>query len=339
MDPIPEARRRSPWTDPRALGASLAFHLLFLAIASLMALGISLPRGPEPPAVLGAEIGPVDNRAPQVLGGGSPGEFGGVGAIELARIAADHPRSPGDRPRDGSAEALLAGVLPGSDTPPPFEAMPGGPATSGFGLLPGEGLGGGGGSGGGTGGAIGPGVGPGTEFFGTPERASSFAFVIDCSGSMSHLFALKIAKAELLISLDRLPPDARFGVVFYNQEPTVFADRDGRSALQAATIESKDRVRDRMSSIRPEGGTNHARALLAAVAMKPEVIYFLTDAEHMAEDDVEVVREAAGPIRIQAIEFGDGPATGAATPLRTLATSTGGTFRHVDLSTIQRPSP
>ena len=66
------------------------------------------------------------------------------------------------------------------------------------------------------GGASAEGIGPGTEFFGAKDRASSFAYVIDCSGSMSNRGALRIAKAELINSLDRIPPDAKFTVVFYS---------------------------------------------------------------------------------------------------------------------------
>src|SRR5918993_522688 len=80
-----------------------------------------------------------------------------------------------------------------------------GPQSGGVGVLPGPGLGGGGGSGGGSGGGVGRGVGPGTEFFGARERAGSFAYVIDCSGSMATRNALDVAKRELLGSLGQLP--------------------------------------------------------------------------------------------------------------------------------------
>ena len=69
-----------------------------------------------------------------------------------------------------------------------------------------------------------------------------------------------------------------------------------------------------------------------------EYASILTDAETMTEDEAASLRAAAGPIRIQAVEFGDGPSSGAASPLRSLATATGGTFRHVDLSTLAAPA-
>ena len=129
-------------------------------------------------------------------------------------------------------------------------ALPG-PQIGGVGVLPGPGLGGGGGSGGGSGGGVGRGVGPGTEFFGARERAESFAYVIDCSGSMASRGSLDVAKRELLASLDQLPPDARFAIVFYNLHATIFSDPQGRKGLMPATAANKARVRDAAGRRRP----------------------------------------------------------------------------------------
>jgi hypothetical protein len=300
---------------------------------------VSVPHGGESPTVLNAEVGPVDNRASSESGGGSPGDLGGTAKTGSPRLRADGKASTAGVSRLDSADGLLAGVLPSPTGTQTAEANPTGPATTGVGLLPGEGSGGGGGSGGGSGGGVGKGIGPGTEFFGAKERASSFAYVIDCSGSMTNRGALRIAKAELVNSLDRIPPDARFSVVFYNVEATVFPDAKERAALMPATMANKDRLKERLGNVKAGGGTDHARALRAAIALKPEVIFFLTDAESMDQETADALRSEAGPIRIQAVEFGDGPASGAASPLRDLATATGGTFRHVDLSAFPSARP
>jgi len=322
------AREASPLTDVRALVASAVFHLLLLLVASLAALGVSVPSATTEPRVLNAEIGPVDNRVPSESGGGSPGEIGGTS--DTARLSADGPARPGRIDRDIAA-SLLSDLPPAIGNPPP-DPSPIGPPTTGLGLIAGDGSGGGGGSGGGSGGGVGKGIGPGTEFFGATERASSFAYVIDYSGSMSNKNALRIAKSELLSSLDRLPPDARFTVIFYNIRATVFADENGTPGLMPATRENKERLRARLVAIRPDGVTDHARALRAAFAVKPEAIFFLTDAERLEGGEVEALHHEAGAIRIQAVEFGDGPSTGGASPLRDLATATGGAYRRVDLS-------
>lgn len=329
---MPRPPDRSPMTDLRALGASAAFHLSLFALVSLVALRVAVPTASsDGPMPVTAELSPVENRAPDDKGGGSPGELGG--ASEVVRISAESRAARGLAARkDAAADGLLADALPDTTVPDSMEKAPIGPATTGLGLVEGEGYGGGGGSGGGSGGGVGKGLGPGTEFFGAQDRASSFAYVIDCSGSMSNRNALRIAKAELLNSLDRLPPDARFTVVFYNIRPTVFPDERGNAALMAATAENKARVRTRLTTIRPDGGTDHAKALQSAFMMKPEVVFFLTDAERMDPGEARTLRDEAGAIRIQAIEFGEGPEIGGSTPLRDLATATGGTFRHVDLS-------
>ena len=77
-------------------------------------------------------------------------------------------------------------------------ALPG-PQTTGQGLIPGSGSGGGGGAGGGSGGGAGRGIGPGTQFFGARDHAHSFAYVIDCSGSMaSHATHWKLPNVKCL---------------------------------------------------------------------------------------------------------------------------------------------
>ena len=132
------------------------------------------------------------------------------------------PPSDGTKPqgvtRDPVADTLLAEILPSSQ-PKPSEslqrALPG-PQTTGQGLIPGSGSGGGGGAGGGSGGGAGRGIGPGTQFFGARDHAHSFAYVIDCSGSMATRNSLEVAKREMLASINQLPPDAQFAVIFYN---------------------------------------------------------------------------------------------------------------------------
>jgi hypothetical protein len=209
--------------------------------------------------------------------------------------------------------------------------------TTGLGVIPGVGTGGGGGSGGGSGGGVGRGIGPGTEFFGAREHAGSFAYVIDCSGSMAVHKSLDIAKLELLASLSHLPPDTQFGVVFYNLNSTMFSDAHGKQGMMAATAANKARVRTLLSNIVPDGGTNHMTALRAALSLHPEVIFFLTDADLMTNKDVQEILADAGATRLQAVEFGIGQSLSDSAPLRRLATSTGGSYRYIDVTRFSKP--
>ena len=78
-------------------------------------------------------------------------------------------------------------------------------------------------------------------------------------------------------------------------------------------------------------------ALRAALALRPEVIFFLTDADLMTESDVAEIRRMARTTRIQAVEFGRGADLGGSGPLRKLATATGGSYRYIDVMTFPKP--
>jgi hypothetical protein len=319
----------SPLTDPRALGSSFLFHLLLLAVLSLAAFRVGMPAETQPPTALRGDLGPVDNRAKDDTGGGGPGELGGTDTI---RISADGRAAQSQTVQDPAADALLSEILPAPASADAAQRALPGPLTTGLGVVPGPGQGGGGGSGGGSGGGIGRGIGPGTEFFGAREHAGSFAYVIDCSGSMAVHKSLDVAKRELLASLGQLPPDAKFGVIFYNLDSVVLTDAVGKEALMEATSTNKSRVRSRLATILPDGGTDHMTALRAALKLKPEVIFFLTDADLMSRKDVEEIVAEAGTTRIQAVEFGLGPQGSDASPLRRLATGTGGSYRYIDVT-------
>jgi len=335
----------TPLTDPRSLGGSLAFHALLAVIISAAALGVALPTGEPPrPKALRAELEAVDNRAkPDGDGGGEAGPLGGerlAAALEAVAPAPPEPSGAAKPP----AEALLSEILPvapsaaavaASESVP--QTLPG-PQTTGFGSYGGLGAGGGGGSGGGAGGGVGRGGGPGTEFFGTREHASSFAYVIDCSGSMATRGSLDVAKRELLNSLHQLPPDARFAVIFYNLHATILSDPQGNRGLMAATLSNKARLSHQLGVVVPDGGTDHMLALRSALTLHPEVIFFLTDADLMTQSDVATLITDAGPTRIHAIEFGRGTdLAGGNNPLRRLATASGGLYRYIDVANFPRP--
>jgi hypothetical protein len=324
---------RSPLTDPRALAVSLVVNGAILALASLVALGVVLPREETRPSrVLRGELDPTDNRAP-VEPGGAPGETGGEGVV-LAE------RNRSSAATQDAADALLAEVLPPKVEAEPPKALPG-PSTSGLGVQAGPGIGGGVGEGTGSRGGSGRGVGPGTEFFGLRDRAGSYAYVIDCSSSMSTRAgsvrgqnSLDIAKRELLASLDPLPRDAKFGVVFYSDSATVLTDPAGRKELMTASPSNKARVRTKIAEVSPLGGTDHLTALRAAHALKPEVIFFLTDADFMTRPDAQEIRRELGTTRLLAVEFGTGPSIKGSDALRWLAESTGGSYKYVDVRTV-----
>jgi hypothetical protein len=149
--------------------------------------------------------------------------------------------------------------------------------------------------------------------------------------------ALDMAKRELLGSLNQLPPDAQFGVIFYNLRAFNPIDPQGQPALMAATAVNKDLVRRKLAPVSPDGGTEHMLALRAALSLHTEVIYFLTDADLMTNSDVSEILALAGATRIQCIEFGRGSDIGGSGPLRRLASASGGTYRYIDVIKFSLP--
>jgi hypothetical protein len=322
----------TPLTDPRSIASSVAVHVLLLIVASAVALTVTAPQDLVKPRAVRGELEQVDNRAdPNTEGGGSPGALGGMGDQEfLPRPLGATPEGAADR---SAADALISDILPAKGKKETTQRTLPGPDTTGVGALPGPGTGGGGGSGGGSGGGVGKGAGPGTEFFGARENAGSFAYVIDCSGSMAAHRSLENAKRELMSSLNQLPPDALFGVVFYNLSATVFSDPAGRKGMMLATASNKNRVRAQLAAVAPDGGTDHMAALRAALRLQPEVIFFLTDADLMLSTDVDEILSERGRTRINCIEFGRGFAlAGDGAPLKRLATATGGRYRYIDVT-------
>jgi hypothetical protein len=77
-------------------------------------------------------------------------------------------------------------------------------------------------------------------------------------------------------------------------------------------------------------------ALRTALALKPEVIFFLTDADLINRQEIAAILAEVGKTRIQAVEFGLSGALGGSPALKSLARSTGGSYRYIDVNTFGR---
>lgn len=324
---------RTPLTDPRSLLGSLLLHVGLLAVASAVVFHASTAEPEAEPAerVLRGELDGVDNRAREESTSGGGGDPTGVAADVLPERA-----NPTAATRDPAADALLSDVLPARDSAAPNADPLPGPSLADLGLAVGTSAGSGGiGARGGVGGGIGTSVGPGTEFFGMHDKGGSYAYVIDRSGSMTVRQSLEVAKRELLVSLVQVPKDVTFAVIFYNSEAVVFSDPAGRAGMMPASPANKRRVQDLLATIPPYGGTNHVLALKTALALRPEVLFFLTDADSMRPEEVTDILAIAGRTRIHAVEFGQVGALGGSTPLQALAKKSGGSYRYLDVNTFQ----
>lgn len=197
----------------------------------------------------------------------------------------------------------------------------------------------GGGKGNGTGrGDIGKG-GARTGIFGAEAEGFKFVYVFDRSGSMggSGRSALNAAKAELLASLEDLGDVHQFQIIFYNQEPTIFPLAGAQGRLVFANDSNKRRAERFIQQITADGATAHEDALKAALALRPDVIFFLTDADEPTLNSAQMKRIEklnSGRSVIHVIEFGMGPYLGVENFLVRLARENRGTHAYVDLSKL-----
>lgn len=182
------------------------------------------------------------------------------------------------------------------------------------------------------------------SFFGIRDNAARFVYVLDSSGSMHNHNAIRVAKAELLASLQSLEPDQLFQIIFYNESrhsmderPAIQRRLRGRdsSGLYPATSINLSMARQFIRSVQPELGTRHLPALKAALRMKPEVVYFLTDAKEPrmnASELNEITTLNNGRARIHCIEFGKNERLAGETFLAKLARMNDGTYRYRDIT-------
>jgi hypothetical protein len=247
--------------------------------------------------------------------------------VEFTLLLPEPPR-PAPRPAPAVAPppavpvpSAVAAALPRPEAVPQPVA-PAAPARP-SGTEAGTGTGSGQGGGGGT-----------TAFFHVTAHGQAIVYVIDRSASMGLNGALTAAQRELRASLERLPPTARFQVIAYNRsaEPLHVG---GRADLLPATPDNKARAAALVAALRAEGGTEHLAALRRALALRPDVIYFLTDADDLRPDQVLAITQLNhGRTIIHALELRpeERRRRGAALPV--LAQNNHGEYRAI----VQAPS-
>ena len=237
----------------------------------------------------------------------------------VATIAAEAPPSAA-QPLD--IEGLLAAV---TDTPMPES---GGGASSALEA--------------GTGKGDGPlrdgdGEGPAAEtmFFGASGSGRRSVYVFDHSDSMEGK-PLDAVKKELIRSLGLLTPQQSFQIVTYNNRPSFF-NAAGFSLLQADDS-TKRRAETFVRHVIAEGGTKHYEALRMALRLRPDVIFFLTDANIPQLDSRELAemrsRCAESSTTIHAIEFGREPLVPENSFLQKLASQNGGEYRYLNVNAL-----
>jgi len=171
-------------------------------------------------------------------------------------------------------------------------------------------------------------------FGSAPAQGRSFVFVIDRSKSMGGdgLGAIAAAAKELEERIGALTAEQRFQVVTYNDSAAYYSGRE----LAPATDENKAALVKYIAGTIAVGGTEHERGLRAALSLKPEVIFLLTDGgdPHLKPAQCAAIRDlAAGRTSIHCLHFGRGPDRQAASDhfLRRLAGENGGSYVYIDM--------
>lgn len=189
-----------------------------------------------------------------------------------------------------------------------------------------------------AGGGAKSGGGPGkVSFFGAEAEAERIVFVVDNSGSMQH-GRMQVTLLELAASIRRLSESQHFYVVFFSDQAyPMFFPKSVMETLPA-TQENKKAAMQWLRSVEMCLGGRLLDAMDFAIALKPDVVFLLTDGDIRSPRVIErmTAKDAWGfPIHTLGM--------GARTPqhaqiLQAIADASGGTARPVfaDPSAVAR---
>lgn len=122
------------------------------------------------------------------------------------------------------------------------------------------------------------------------QAGASIVYVLDQSGSMGRERKLLRAIALIKASLRKLGPDVRFQIVVYDSRATVL--RLNRSTdLAFATESNLAEAEALMDGLVGEGSSRHVEGLLAGLALRPDVLILLTDADELSPAEVTRVKQ------------------------------------------------
>lgn len=177
--------------------------------------------------------------------------------------------------------------------------------------------------------------GPGeTTFMNISGVGKTFVYIIDTSSSMGG-GRLKVAQSQLKASLRLLQPNQKFAVIFYNEfRERLKLRRQDDQPMYFATEVNKELAGHEIDRVISDSGTEHMPALLEAISLKPDVIYFLTDGDEpeLSPADLAEIRRVAGSITIHVVKFGDGTLTSRGpTWLERLASQSSGEYREINI--------
>lgn len=162
-------------------------------------------------------------------------------------------------------------------------------------------------------------------FFGVEAEGSRFVYIVDASGSMRG-DRFQRACAELVRSISELSSHQGFYVFFFNSVTYPLFYPAAAPSLVPATDENKRRLVQWISQARADGDTYPKTALFTALAMRPDVIFVLSDGKFPERTVRRVTERNESKVVIHSIGFGK---RAAEEVLQSLAQQNGGHYRFV----------
>lgn len=144
------------------------------------------------------------------------------------------------------------------------------------------------------------------RFFGNEAKrgAESIIFIVDASTTMGEIGRrFERAVAELRSSIEKLTAGHRFNIIFFSDQPIKWMER-----MVVASPENKRLALEFVESMREfkPSGTLPVPPMKEAIAENPDVIFFLTDGDFLADDGTELLALLKDKkIRIYPIGYGD----------------------------------
>lgn len=111
------------------------------------------------------------------------------------------------------------------------------------------------------------------SYYGLPIRGARVVFIIDNSGSMAGPRIVH-AKKELTQAIAKMPAETEFNIVVFNAKVWTYSPKP-----LPATEDAKRRAAAFVANLTAAGSTSTYDALETALALKPDVIFLLTDGE------------------------------------------------------------
>ena len=173
------------------------------------------------------------------------------------------------------------------------------------------------------------------RFVGTSGAGKRIVFVIDASEAMGggKQTPLAHARKELAFSFQDLNDSQRFQVVYFNEEANTLPT-EGTDLMIPVSPSNLKRAHTFLETLTGTGRSDPTEALLKAISLKPDLIFFLSDenAVQLSADQIELVKQKANGVPIHGVEIGSGMEPEKPSPIKSLTAVCQGRFQWVNAS-------